>query len=605
MLKRIFSATNSANISLMFVGLMFFVPFISMHHEHPLPAFFTEWLAGVFGLIAIFPLLLSSCWKASQTPSEKTPLIQSHLKIPQISLIFLGLGAMLCVQWMLGMLHSSQYALSVLSYFVWAFLLVVLGSVLRREFGLEKLTTTLAWCLVGAGIVNIGIVVLQFVTRTGGVIPFLPSLNSFGAISQTNHFADFCALAITSLIYLYAKGRFSSSFFNLILVLFMMMLSFSGSRSAWLYLIALTILVAMMQRLNVKQGRESEATHMAWRAGLLLLPMFIAVQLFIYFVIPNELIKLPTERLFDGMTAHTASARLQFWYDSWRIFLQSPWLGVGAGKLISNTFMLIDTPTAMASKRVFEHAHNLFLHLLAEMGIGGFLIVLMGLCSWVKAFKWGDLNLEKWWIISLLSILGIHSMLEYPLWFTFFLGIAAVLLGAGDEKLITVKISKHALKFAHIGLIAVCIFGIYHITTSLIANEKLEKWLQKFGYEDVNDSAQLDWVEKYSVLSPYSELMRARSMDIDVKLIDEQFLLNQSVMNFRPMRTIAYQHALLLVQKGQHEQAVKQLNRTLKAYPDSFKNFLENPSLKYRQEYLNLYAETQIGLANKLNKITE
>lgn len=582
------------------------VPFISMHHEQPMTAFYTEWLAGAMGLIATFPLLSLAYWRVTQTPFDKTAITKpSYLKIPQISLIFLGLGAVLCVQWMLGMLQSNQYALSVLSYFLWAFLLVLLGGYLRQAVGLEKLTITLAWFLAGAGLINVGIVVLQFVVRTGGFIPFLPNLNSFGAISQTNHFANFCALAISSLIYLYAKGRFSLSFFNLILVLFMMMLSFSGSRSAWLYLIALTILVVIMQSHHIKQGKESEATHMAWRAGLLLLPMFIAVQLFIYFVIPNELIKLPTERLFDGMTAHTASARVQFWYDSWRIFLQSPWLGVGAGKLISSTFLLIDTPTAMASKRVFEHAHNLFLHLLAEMGIGGFLIVLIGLFSWVKTFKWRDLNLETWWIVSLLAILSIHSMLEYPLWFTFFLGIAAVLLGAGDEKLITINTSKYAVKFAHIGLVTICIFGVYSMTTALIANAKLESWIQKLGYENINDSAQLTWVEKYSLLSPYGELMRAGLMNIDPKLIDKQFLLNQSVMSFRPMRTIAYQHALLLDLKGQHEDAVKQLNRALIAFPGKFETALEHTPLQYRQQYLDLYSEVQRKRANSPDKSTQ
>lgn len=93
--------------------------------------------------------------------------------------------------------------------------------------------------------------------------------------------------------------------------------------------------------------------------------------------------------------------------------------------------------------------------------------------------------------------------------------------------------------------------------------------------------------------------MRAGLVDIDPKLIDEQFLLSQSVMNFKLWKTIAYRHALLLELKGQHEEAVKQLNRTLIAFPNTFKTFLENPSLKYRQEYLNLYAETQAALSNK------
>lgn len=589
-------AINLTNTSLFFLGLMFLLPFINLHHQLPIPSFYSEWIAGVLGLMAIFSLLSFDEWHKNRASTD-----QVNLRIPQISIIFIGLAAILCMQWLLGMLHSIQYALLVLSYFIWAFFLTILGSNLRHKVGWETLVNVLAWCMVIAGIINIGIVVLQFVVRTGGVIPFLPNFVNYGALAQLNHIGNFCALAITSLIYLYAKGRFSISLFYLVLVLFMMMLSFSGSRSAWLHLIALAILLTVMHRQHIKQGKKTEVTRAAWRAGLLLLPTFIAVQLFIYFFVPSEYVNLPTERIINGMISQTPSARLQFWYDSWRIFLQSPLLGVGSGQLLNNTFLLIDSPTAMASKRTFEHAHNLFLHLLAEMGITSFLFILICLISWLKAFKWRNLNLETWWIISLLSIIGIHSMLEYPLWFTFFLGVAVVLLGAGEENFITIKTSDHSVKIARIGLIAAYIFGTYTITTALIANVKLENWIEKIGFENINDSAQLDWVEKYSLLSPYGELMRARSIDIDIKHVDSQFLLNESVMSFKPMRTIAYQHALLLELKGQHEDAVKQLDRTIKAYPDTFKSFLENPELKFRQEYLNLYAETQTARLNKKN----
>lgn len=593
MLKRVFSSISASQISLIFIGLMFLLPFINTHHEHPITPFYSEWIAAALGLMAVFPLLGTGYWRN----------IQSGLKIPQVSLIFLGLTVILCVQWALGMLHSNQYALLILSYFTWAFSLAVLGSYLRRELGWEKLVSTLAWCLVVAGVINVGIVVLQFVIRTGGVIPFLPNLPSNGgALSQTNHFANFCALATASLIYLHAKQRFSSSFFYLLLVCFIVMLSLSGSRSVWLYLAALTILLAIMHSKTVKQEGDSTATHRAYRAGLLLLPAFVIIQIFIHYVLPNDLVSLPTERLLDGVTAKTSSVRLHFWYDSLRIFLQSPWLGVGAGKLITNTFLLADTPTAMASKRVFEHAHNLFLHVLAEMGISAFLIVLVGLWAWIKAFKWRAFNLETWWLISLLAILGIHSMLEYPLWFTFFLGIAAVLLGAGDEKIITINLPKVTNQFVRTGFMLMSLLGVVNLSTMLIANVKLENWIQKFANENVSDQSQLNWVQQYSLLSPYSELIQAMTMKINTNHIEEEVLLNQSVMNFRPFRTIAYQHALLLRLQGDNTNAKIQLNRALIAYPGKFESAVEIVPVKYKQQYLNLFSELQLAAANRDSK---
>lgn len=169
------------------------------------------------------------------------------LQIPQIALIFPGLVAILAMQWMLGMLHSHQYALLVLSYLTWAFFLVVLGSYLRRELGWEKIATTLSWFLLIGGLINAGIVALQYAIQSGLTNSFMPKLNGYGAVSQVNHFADYVALATASLIYLYAKGRFGLKVFAVGLALFLAMLAFSGSRSSWLYLTAFTVLAVGLQ----------------------------------------------------------------------------------------------------------------------------------------------------------------------------------------------------------------------------------------------------------------------------------------------------------------------------------------------------------------------
>jgi hypothetical protein len=193
-------------------------------------------------------------------------------------------------------------------------------------------------------------------------------------------------------------------------------------------------------------------------------------------------------------------------------------------------------------------------------------------------------------------------MLEYPLWFTFFLGIAAILLGAGDENYISISFPKAANKFAKTGFILLLILGLANLSTMLIANIKLENWMHKLAYENINEQKNLDWVRQYSLLSPYGELMHAVSMDINADDIDEQLALNQSVMNFRPYRTIAYRHALLLKLQGQSASAVIQLNRALIAYPDKFNSALENTPLKYRQNFLDLLSETQA--AKQKNEIT-
>lgn len=593
MSKRISSYLCAYNISLVFIGLMFLLPFVIMHHHLPIPVFYAEWIAGAMGLAAAFPLIIKA--------------LNPAIKIPQTALIFPSITAILALQWMLGMLHSTQYALLVFSYLAWAFLLVVLGSHLRQKLGWEKVVSTLAWFLVIAGIINVGIVTLQIVVRTGGTISFLPYLSEYGSISQPNHFANFIALATASLIYLYTKKRFSLSFFMLMLVCFLAMLSFSGSRSSWLYLAAITVLSVALQTNAIRQQTNSAETRNLLHISILLLPIFVLVQLFTYYVLPNELANLPTERLINAANADTPSARLHIWFDSLRLFLQSPWIGNGAGSIRIESFLLLDRPAAMASGHVFENAHNLFLHLLTEMGLGGFLIVLVSLAIWFRAFKWRKLNSESWWLMALITVIGIHSMLEYPIWFAYFLGIAAFLLGMGDEKFVSISkstiISKLSNRFnrklTYSGLILVLLLGILNLTTMFIANMKLENWFQQWAHNSAQQDRELDWVDHYSLLSPYAELMYALPMNTNLVNIDEKVLLSKSAMHFKPLRRIVYQHALLLDLQGDHTNAVKQLNRALTAYPGNFTYELNATPLEYRQSYLNLLSEAKLTMPNK------
>lgn len=591
MLKRIFFFTSSLNISLIFIGLMFFLPFINMYHQLPIPSFYSEWIAGALGIAAIAPMLSTT--------------LRSEIRIPQISLVFLALAIILGVQWAIGMLHSTQYTLLILSYVIWAFLLTLLGSHLRQELGWYRLVNTLAFFLVVAGIVNGGIVVLQMVTRTGGAIPFMPFLESYGAISQPNHFADFTALAIASLIYLYIKGRFSTAFFTLMLAWFLLMLAVSGSRSSWLYLIATVILALVMQAKSIQQNRNSAATRNLLYVCLATLPAFALIHLFTNYVAPDGLFNLTTDRIVNGINIDTPSARLQIWYDSLRLFWQSPWLGIGAGEINITSFLLLDTPSAMAYKSIFEHAHNLFLHLLTEMGIGAFLIVLTCLTIWIRKFKWCELNPETWWLITLLAILGTHSMLEYPLWYAYFLGVAAILLGAGDEEIITINTAKISRKLtARLtfgGLAIALLLGALNLGTMLIGHMKLENSIYQSANVDTNkQKEELDWIYRYTLLSPYVELMYAVSMVLDQNDIDHQFALNQSAMDFRPFSKIAYQQVALLKLKGDDLNAKKLLKRTLMVYPANLKGIVKSMPPQYRKEFLEVLTEVNPALSNEI-----
>lgn len=57
-------------LSLILVGVMFALPFVQPRHYFPLPLFYSEWLALVLGLAALFPLVMARFARPVEAPGS-------------------------------------------------------------------------------------------------------------------------------------------------------------------------------------------------------------------------------------------------------------------------------------------------------------------------------------------------------------------------------------------------------------------------------------------------------------------------------------------------------------------------------------------------------
>jgi O-antigen ligase len=94
----------------------------------------------------------------------------------------------------------------------------------------------------------------------------------YANLAQPNHFANYTALALFSLIYLFAAGRLRETGAVLLAAPLLFVLGLSGSRSAWLYLAAAFVLAALM-----RAGRsDAQGRRLFVAAGLLLAGFYLA-----------------------------------------------------------------------------------------------------------------------------------------------------------------------------------------------------------------------------------------------------------------------------------------------------------------------------------------
>jgi O-antigen ligase len=136
-----------------------------------------------------------------------------------------------------------------------------------------------------------------------------------------------------------------------------------------------------------------------------------------------------------------SSSRFAIWRDTIALIAQHPWTGVGWGRF---NFAWSLTPFPDRPTAFFDHSHNLLLHLAVELGLPMALLltgllfwafVLAGLRAW-RAPGTQGLVLRSCWVM--LFLVGLHSQLEYPLWYAYFLFPTAFVwglcLGAGPQK---------------------------------------------------------------------------------------------------------------------------------------------------------------------------
>jgi len=136
-----------------------------------------------------------------------------------------------------------------------------------------------------------------------------------------------------------------------------------------------------------------------------------------------------THHIFGGEARVNESndspnSRLNIWSNAIALIRQHPWSGVGFGEF---NFAWSLTPFPHRPTAFFDHTHNIVLQFAVELGLplAALVLLLMAYALW-RAFVAGrrapdaqGLLLRSAFMMVLLMV--VHSMLEYPLWYAYFL----------------------------------------------------------------------------------------------------------------------------------------------------------------------------------------
>lgn len=561
-------ARAGAWLSLVLVGLISVLPFLQTAHFAPLQTFYEEWLALALGVAACLGLLNRRFW--------------SRIEVPHVALYCLALIVVAVLQ---GTIIPYPYIAQVLLpgiYLVWAVLLMVLAAWLRTVFGFERVVTVFAWFLFGGALLHSFTGLVQYLGVGGWLGEFVVykvGAAVYGNVAQSNLFATHVMLGAAAALLLYSSEKLSATLTIALMSFFAFIVTLSGSRAVMLYAAGM-VAVSAIGYFKIRDGAHVRLLS----ASSYLLVAFVCSQFLLIwlnpwlaeqladislnsdpFVYSRALDKLPAAG--SGLELRSSEAR-----KAWTMFTQSPVLGVGFGNYGWHSYDLQALPEFrdVMKPNLFGHSHNIFAQLLSEMGVLGLAIFVFLIFGWVNQFRKMQPSSHTWLIGSALLVLFIHSNLEYPLWYSFFLGIAAFLLGLGDTRTTQFAFSPNLGRTAVV--IALILIGSTLITTFISFRQ-----ITELPSPHIKMQEQINILLAHGrnpILNPYTDIVLVAMMPTTKDAIEAKVAVTTRVFHRNPDWYKAYKQATFLALSGQTAEAKELLDKVSLTYPTQLVPYL-------------------------------
>lgn len=286
----------------------------------------------------------------------------------------------------------------------------------------EQAAEALCWGLLATGLASVGIGVVQvfaphwpdgtWIARSG------IAGRAVGNLRQPNHLASLMMWAAVAAVFISEKRQWRSALAPLLFA-FVFTVVLSASRTGFIGIAMLAIWGLVDRKLSRSARLALLATPLMLGASWWLMSLWSAEGGHAFGA---------ASRLAEGAGS---PSRLAILRDAWALTLANPWLGVGWGEF---NFAWSLTPFPARPVAFFDHTHNLPSQLAVELGLpwAGAVLLLLGWAIWTAtrgAARASDDALLRRAALMLVLTIGLHSLLEYPLWYAYFLLPACFALG--------------------------------------------------------------------------------------------------------------------------------------------------------------------------------
>lgn len=384
-------------------------PFVSLYRVGPLSSFYLE----AASLMGAGVLLLSAAYRG---------LLNVRLPLATFALLVLA-----AFWWLQARLMHLTYP-GMNDMVVGTFVILALAAWACRgwvaEHGQERVAAVFAWALLIGALIQAVVAFLQFkgwadAAWLRGIVSPSGSNNVNGQLGQRNHLGHYLMWGIAAAAYLWSVRRIPAWAGALLLLTLSAVLGLVNSRTILTYVMGIGLLLPLWR---LKAGRDANRSVLIFFAAIVAVAVCQFATGPILNLLGNSGYETAVERA--GNSGFEGSMRQLEWRKAWIAFQNAPLFGHGWNSFALQTFLIHAEQQYFANNILgvlFTHSHNIVMQLLAETGLVGTLLVFGTLAASVWRFFRRPHHPASLMLLAMMTVSLCHSMLEYPLWYIYFL----------------------------------------------------------------------------------------------------------------------------------------------------------------------------------------
>lgn len=245
----------------------------------------------------------------------------------------------------------------------------------------------------------------------------------------------------------------------------------------------------------------------------------------------------------------------------------SQWVfGVGPGGYGPFSFdQSVGSDALGSGKAAWLHSHNLFSMIFVETGLLG-LGALIGVLLMIFQRLWVlRAHKETWVTGAILGVIFLHSMVEYPLWYPWYLFISVLFLACVfpvHRISLSVRWLMPALGASVLVIVSLITANQLYMADKIISVANSDR-PGRSGYQ------ALDVIGPDGLMGSYATLARYRRFGPDQYRLEQQLEEVRHMEQWRPVDLVKAREVTLLLLLERHDKACRAAKRTARRYPYS------------------------------------